>query len=126
MGHNYLNFFNFIIIIIILNIINNFLVLLKYIYKILYYILYLKFHFISFDDSYFDGDALVLGVWARNPEKCKEQSEEYDHSFKRESAYLVIHSVLHLLGYDHMNEDDKKKMRKREEELLEALNIPRE
>ncbi|MCM1990796.1 rRNA maturation RNase YbeY [Oceanirhabdus seepicola] len=80
----------------------------------------------SFDASYFDGDALVLGDIVLSLDKCKEQSEEYEHSFKRESAYLVIHSVLHLLGYDHMNEDDKKKMRKREEELLEALNIPRE
>ncbi|WBW95770.1 rRNA maturation RNase YbeY [Oceanirhabdus sp. W0125-5] len=80
----------------------------------------------SFDDSYFDGDALVLGDIVLSLDKCKEQSEEYGHSFKRESAYLVIHSVLHLLGYDHMNEDDKRKMRKREEELLEELNIPRE
>jgi len=80
----------------------------------------------SFDASYFDGDELVLGDIVLSLDKCKEQSEEYDHSFKRESAYLVIHSVLHLLGYDHMNEDDKKKMRKREEELLEELNIPRE
>ncbi len=80
----------------------------------------------SFDASYFDGDALVLGDIVLSLDKCQEQSKEYCHSFKRESAYLVIHSVLHLLGYDHMNEDDKKKMRKREEELLEALNIPRE
>ena len=80
----------------------------------------------SFDVSYFDGDALVLGDIVLSIDKCKAQSEEYNHTFKRESAYLVIHSVLHLLGYDHMNEDDKKKMRKREEELLEALNIPRE
>ena len=58
-------------------------------------------------------------------ERALEQSEEYNHSYKREVSYLVVHSILHLLGYDHMEEDDKLIMRKREEELLGELNISR-
>lgn len=58
--------------------------------------------------------------------KLKEQAEEYNHSEKREGAYLCIHGVLHLLGYDHIEEDDKKEMRLKEEELLTNLNITRE
>lgn len=80
----------------------------------------------EFDDSYFDGDDLVLGDIVLSLEKCKEQSEEFNHSFKRECAYLTVHSVLHLLGYDHMVEEDKIRMRKREEEILNKLNIIRE
>ena len=48
-----------------------------------------------------------------------------NHSYKREVSYLVVHSILHLLGYDHMEEDDKVIMRKREEELLGELKISR-
>ena len=58
-------------------------------------------------------------------ERAKEQSIEYNHSFEREVCYLVVHSILHLLGYDHMCDKDKVKMRKREEEILEKLNITR-
>lgn len=79
----------------------------------------------SFDDSYFDGEDLILGDIVLSLDKCQEQSVEYGHTFHRESAYLVVHSVLHLLGYDHMNEEDKAKMRKREEEILNKLNITR-
>lgn len=72
-----------------------------------------------------DGDELVLGDIVLSLEKTKEQSIEYNHSFEREASYLVVHSVLHLLGYDHMEEEDKKIMRKREEEILSKLNILR-
>ena len=58
-------------------------------------------------------------------ERAKEQSIEYNHSFNREVCYLVVHSILHLLGYDHMEDEEKKRMRKREEEILESLNITR-
>ena len=44
-------------------------------------------------------------------ERAKEQSIEYNHSFEREVCYLVVHSILHLLGYDHMNDEEKKRMR---------------
>ena len=53
------------------------------------------------------------------------QSREYGHLLEREVSYLTVHSVLHLLGYDHMEDDDKKKMRKREEEIMEALKLCR-
>lgn len=58
--------------------------------------------------------------------KLQEQAAEYGHSQKREGAYLCIHGVLHLLGYDHIEEDDKKEMRLKEEELLTELKITRE
>lgn len=80
----------------------------------------------DFNDSYYDGDELVLGDIVLSLEKTKEQSIEYNHSFEREAAYLVVHSVLHLLGYDHMEEEEKKIMRKREEEILGKLNIGRD
>jgi probable rRNA maturation factor len=79
-----------------------------------------------FEDSYFEGEELILGDIALSLEKALEQSEEYNHSFYREVAYLTVHSVLHLLGYDHMEEEDKRKMRCREEKILNKLNIKRE
>lgn len=80
----------------------------------------------DFDETYKDGDELVLGDMVLSLEKALEQSKEYRHSYEREVSYLVVHSILHLLGYDHMDEDDKKKMRKREEEILNKLEIRRE
>ena len=79
----------------------------------------------EFSESDFDGEELVLGDIVLSLEKALEQSKEYNHSYEREASYLVVHSVLHLLGYDHMEDDDKVIMRKREEELLGALNICR-
>jgi len=58
-------------------------------------------------------------------ERALEQSVDYGHSFLREVCYLVVHSILHLLGYDHMEEEDKVVMRKREEEILNRFNINR-
>lgn len=68
----------------------------------------------------------ILGDIIVSIEKVKEQAEEYGHSFERELAYLVTHGMLHLLGYDHMIEEEKVQMRKREEEILEILNITRD
>ena len=79
----------------------------------------------KFDETFLDGDELVLGDIVLSLERALEQSEEYNHSYKREVSYLVVHPILHLLGYDHMEEDDKLIMRKREEELLGELNISR-
>ncbi|MDO5038773.1 rRNA maturation RNase YbeY [Clostridium sp.] len=79
----------------------------------------------EFDETFLDGEELVLGDIVLSLERALEQSEEYNHSFEREACYLVVHSVLHLLGYDHMEEDEKKIMRKREEEILGKLNISR-
>ncbi|AIY81171.1 rRNA maturation RNase YbeY [Clostridium botulinum] len=79
----------------------------------------------NFSEADFDGDDLVLGDVVLSLERALEQSKEYNHSYEREASYLVVHSVLHLLGYDHMEEEDKVKMRKREEEILTALDIRR-
>ena len=68
---------------------------------------------------------LVLGDIVLSLERAKEQSEDFGHSFQREVCYLIIHSILHLLGYDHMEEDEKKVMRAREEEILSEFEITR-
>ena len=67
----------------------------------------------------------ILGDIIVSIEKVREQAEEYGHSFERVLAYLVTHGMIHLLGYDHMIEEEKAVMRKREEEILETLNITR-
>ena len=54
------------------------------------------------------------------------QAEEYGHSTEREAAFLVLHSMLHLLGYDHDTEENTKQMREKEEYILNKLNITRE
>ncbi len=79
----------------------------------------------NFDVTFMDGEELVLGDIVLSLERTLEQSKEYNHSFEREACYLVVHSVLHLLGYDHMEDEDKKIMRKREEEILGKLDITR-
>lgn len=65
----------------------------------------------------------ILGDMVISIEKVKEQAKEYDHSFERELAYMVVHSFYHLLGYDHINENEKKEMRQKEENILQKLNI---
>ncbi len=80
----------------------------------------------KFGIEYFDGEALVLGDVVISMEKAVEQANDYGHSTKREVCYLVVHSILHLLGYDHMNKDDKIKMRAEEEKILNAFEITRE
>ncbi len=58
--------------------------------------------------------------------KVKAQAKEYGHSYERELAYLTTHGMLHLLGYDHINPDEKEVMREREEKILSKLKITRE
>ena len=68
-----------------------------------------------------------LGDMVLSLERCRAQAEEFGHSVKREMAYLAVHSVLHLLGYDHMDEGPMKaQMREREECILASLGITRE
>ena len=67
----------------------------------------------------------VLGDIIISIEKVKEQAEEYGHSFERELSYMVVHGFYHLMGYDHMEEEDKKEMRKKEENILGKLDIKR-
>ena len=57
--------------------------------------------------------------------RAKEQAEEFGHSYEREIIYLFTHSVLHLLGYDHMDEEEKAEMREREEEVMTELKLKR-
>jgi probable rRNA maturation factor len=81
---------------------------------------YLNYEFKECD---MDSGNLVLGDIALSLEKAKEQSIEFGHSFLRETCYLTVHSVLHLLGYDHMAENEKKIMRDREEKILKEFNF---
>ncbi|MGL5507743.1 MAG: rRNA maturation RNase YbeY [Paraclostridium sp.] len=67
-----------------------------------------------------------LGDIVISLERALEQSVDYDHSFDREVCFLVCHSMFHLLGYDHDTEDNTKEMRKKEEDVLNKLNITRE
>ena len=67
-----------------------------------------------------------LGDMAISLERVKAQAKEYGHSNRRELAYLAVHSVLHLLGYDHMDEGQQKaQMRAREEAIMAALGLER-
>lgn len=68
---------------------------------------------------------LLIGSLAICVKRAKEQAEEYGHSYRRELHYLIVHGVLHCLGYDHIEEDDKREMREKEEEILGALGITR-
>lgn len=77
------------------------------------------FDFIEEDDDYMLGDVVIC------LEKAREQAEEFGHSERREIVYLFVHSVCHLLGFDHMEEDEKKEMRQREEEVMTLLDLER-
>lgn len=70
-------------------------------------------------------NALMLGDIVISLEKAEEQAKEYGHSFSRELGFLTTHSTLHLLGYDHMEADDEKLMREKEEAVLSALQLTR-
>lgn len=59
-------------------------------------------------------------------DRIKEQAESYGHSRKREFAFLVAHSMLHLCGYDHMEEDEAKVMEAKQEQVLSSLGITRD
>lgn len=67
----------------------------------------------------------VLGDAMISIERVQAQAEEYEHSFERELSYMVVHSFYHLIGYDHMIEEEKAEMRKKEENVLELLKIIR-
>jgi probable rRNA maturation factor len=69
---------------------------------------------------------LPLGDMCISLERAKAQAEEFGHSLEREVGYLTVHSVLHLLGYDHLDEGPMKaQMRKREEEIMDLMGISR-
>ncbi len=83
------------------------------------------------EDGVYDIDpetgAYMLGDVVLNVSRIRLQAEEYGHSFEREAGYLTIHSILHLLGYDHEDEGEmKKQMRAKEEQVLESLHLYRD
>lgn len=68
---------------------------------------------------------LILGDIVISIDKAKEQAVEYNHSFQRELGFLAVHGFLHLLGYDHMNEEEEKIMFSRQEEILGEFGLER-
>jgi len=68
---------------------------------------------------------ITLGDIIISVEKAQEQAEEYGHSFQRELGFLAVHGFLHLLGYDHMTEEEEKVMFTKQKELLEKYGLHR-
>lgn len=89
----------------------------------------LEYEEISDDEAFSEEDyieaEIPLGDIVISTEKVIEQSKEYGHSQERELAFLLVHGMLHLLGYDHMNEDDEKIMFQKQDQVLDMLNLKR-
>ena len=85
------------------------------------------FAFLEDSDLFFDPETgeLLLGDIVISKEKVYAQAEEYGHSIEREFAFLIAHSMLHLFGYDHMEEDERIVMEQKQSEILERLQILR-
>lgn len=85
--------------------------------------------FDSFDDreDLFDPDTgeLILGDIVISADHCMAQAAEYGHGIVREFAFLIAHSMLHLMGYDHMEPDESAEMERRQEEILSGLDYVR-
>lgn len=79
------------------------------------------------DMNSFDPDTgeLILGDIVISVDKVIEQAEKYNHGVKREFAFLITHSMLHLFGYDHMDEVERENMELKQDEILNRLNITR-
>lgn len=69
---------------------------------------------------------LLLGDIVINAQRVIEQAQEYGHSVRREYAFLITHSILHLTGFDHMEEEEALRMQQRQREILDQLAITRE
>ncbi len=80
------------------------------------------------DDSYFHPESgeLLLGDIMISIPRAVEQAKSYGHSIKREYAFLIAHSMLHLLGYDHINDEERLVMEQKQEQALAALHITRD
>ncbi len=72
-----------------------------------------------------DTGEVILGDIVISLEKAAEQSREYGHSFEREVGFLTVHSVLHLLGFDHIDEEEGEEMRAHEKRILERTGLTR-
>lgn len=80
---------------------------------------------VIYDEDFVDGRVL-LGDIVISLERAKEQAKEYGHSFEREIGFLAVHSVLHLLGYDHeLGEEQEKEMFSKQEEILKLIGLNR-
>lgn len=77
-------------------------------------------------DDFNIGPYDTLGDIIISLERVEEQSSEYNHSFEREFYYVLTHGILHILGYDHIEEEDKKVMREREEAILSSFGYTRD
>ena len=86
------------------------------------------YDFLEEDDSYFHPETgeLMLGDIMISIPRAVEQAKEYGHSIKREYAFLIAHSMLHLLGYDHMTDEERVVMEEKQEQALAALHITRD
>ena len=84
----------------------------------------ISFAFEEVSDVKYDG-VRFLGEIYISYERCESQASDYGHSVRREFCYLAVHGLLHLLGYDHIKEEDKKVMRALEEEILNEYDIKR-
>lgn len=85
----------------------------------------LSFPMYEADEEIDDEDEILFGDIVISLERAQEQCEEYGHSLEREVMYLLVHGLLHLAGYDHMEEEDKKEMRAQEEKLLAVIGAIR-
>ena len=74
-------------------------------------------------DTEFEDD--MLGDIVISVPRAREQAIDYGHSFEREIVYLAVHGTLHLLGYDHEDDEDKQEMRAKEEEVMAVLGLER-
>ena len=81
---------------------------------------------IPLEEELEEGESIELGDVVICEDKAREQALEFGHSYERELIYLFVHSVFHLLGYDHEDEGEKKEMRAKEESVMEKLGISRE
>jgi probable rRNA maturation factor len=87
--------------------------------------------FTHFEDDYDDNfnpdtGELMLGDIIISHERAKEQAKEFGHSIRREVAFLIVHSMLHLFGYDHMADDEAAVMESKQRDILGAMNISRD
>lgn len=73
----------------------------------------------------FDSGELMLGDIVISTQTARRQAEEYGHSYLREIGFLTAHSMLHLMGYDHMEDDERVVMERKQEEILNSLGITR-
>ena len=80
---------------------------------------------IEYDSEYGKGRNICLGDIVISLERAKEQADEYGHSFEREVGFLTVHSMLHLLGYDHIEEEDEKEMFGYQTRILKEMGLNR-